>query len=140
MARNVDSRWNAADAGRIDKNSVRCPRLTTLVSPVMIVTPASAAVFCMDWTILFKSEKKESLFDDKTGAQKKGLGSAHGEVVDRATDRQFSYVSAGEEDWSHHVAVRGKSPSRALAEKTAESSRGWRRGFWKLLAKSEATS
>jgi hypothetical protein len=39
MARNVDPRGNTADPGGVDKNLVRRPRLTTLVSPVMIETP-----------------------------------------------------------------------------------------------------
>src|SRR5947209_1133275 len=57
---------------------------------------------------------RESLLKDERGGQVKRLGSAHGEVVDRAVDGERANVAARKKDWSHHKGVGGEGETRSI--------------------------
>ena len=57
---------------------------------------------------LFQYLRFQSCFQNEGGRQVERSGSHGGQVIHRAADRQFPYITAGKEEGLHHEAVGGK--------------------------------
>ena len=103
-----------ADAGGVDESPSAPPLPTTLVSPVTIPTPASAAVAHRRDD---RSEDFEfqTLFEDEAGGQPDGLGPAAGKVVDGSVDGEVADVAAREEQRVDDVGVGGQGDAPAVS-------------------------
>ena len=80
-------------------------RLTTFVSPVTIATPAAAAAVDMASTTRDSSSISKPFLDDESRREAHGNRATHGEVVDRAIDRELADIAAREKERSDHEGI-----------------------------------
>ena len=100
-----DSRRNHAYAGCVDKDLVRTSSVHHFGIAGHNLQPGLAGRFGhRDYDSLQVGER-QSLFDDKAGAEPQGPPPARAEVVDRPAYGQLADVTTGEEEGADHITV-----------------------------------
>ena len=106
----IATRWGRATVPTpvvVMKSWSAFPRGTTLVSPVTTLTPARSAARRIELHHPAQEGDVQPLLEDEGGGDAERGGTADGEVVDRAVDRQLADVAAGEEERADHERVGG---------------------------------
>ena len=114
VRRKFHARSNNSDSRRIDKQSVGAAFLHDLRVSGNHGYPGAFGGSLQRLRQPAKGFERQSFFDDERGAQKERLGSSHGEIVDRAVNRERSDVTARKKQWLDDVGIGGECQSAAV--------------------------
>ena len=90
------------------------PLSTTLVSPVTSFTPACRRGLLHRRDHGAQRFHRQAFFENESRAQIERARAAHGQIVDRAVDRQIADVAAGKNQRAHHERIGGEGQTRAV--------------------------
>ena len=103
-----------ADPRGIDEDLVCAPSLNHFrvtrddLNPCLLGCPSHGADDSLQINV------REPFFEDIAGRQIERLRAGHAEVVDRAANGQFSYVTAAKKDGLDHIGIRGEGEPSIL--------------------------